>query len=169
MEVGRRRDPEVPFPPARVVVEDDARYLPAFTHAGAVADHEPRASAVREEFAVLLTRVRHALQLELRELAIYHDVVAEGIVQGVGERREGDGRERRGLRDVSRVLDTSLRCWLGTRGDEGSGGDGFADLENISLKRWAPRVRERGRGAWRVDHGTGGIGRGRRTSRVLHW
>ena len=108
-------------------------------------------------------------QLELRELAIYHYIVAEGIVQGVGERREGDGRERRGLRDVSRVLDTSLRCWKGTRGDEGSGGDGFADLENISLNRWAPRVRERGRGAWRVDHGTGGIGRGRRTSRVLHW
>ena len=168
MEVGRRRDPEVPFSPARVVVEDDARYLPPFTHAGAVADHEPRARAVREQFAVLLTRVRHALQLELRELAIYHDVVAEGIVQGVGERRERDGRERRGLRDVSRVLDTSLRCWLGTRGDEGSGGDRVADLENM-FEKMGTRVRERGRGAWRVDHGTGGICRGRRTSRVLHW
>jgi hypothetical protein len=83
-------------------------YLPPFTHAGAVADHEPRARAVREQFAVLLTRVRHALELQTRQSAGV-DGGAERLVDGVVARRQRYGRKTRRLGDVAGVLDAALR------------------------------------------------------------
>ena len=92
----------------RVVVEDDAAHLTSFAHAGAVADHESRASAVGESLAVFLARVRHPLQLEFAQPAAVDDVRAEGVVQGVRRGREGDGRQGRSLGDIAGVFDAAL-------------------------------------------------------------
>lgn len=110
-------------PTARVVVEDDAADLTSFPDAGAVADHEPRASAVRESLAVLLARVRHSLQLEFAQAAAVDDVLAEGVVQGIRRGREGDGRQGRSLGNVAGVFDAALgdERWGGVKRERAGG------------------------------------------------
>jgi len=107
-QVGARREPDVPRPPARERVEDDRGELPALANPGAVAEEEAGSCrrVGRHHREVPLAGQANKLQLQRRERPGGDEVRRQGVQQRVRALRWRRGGERRGLGHVRRVRQT---------------------------------------------------------------